>query len=72
MATTLWVKSDCPYCDAIKRDLAERGISYEEIDVERDAHLIPELLKLTGRRRIVPVLVHGGHIEVAPRGGSAF
>ena len=56
----------------MKRDLAERGIAYEEIDVERDPHLIPELLKLTGRRRIVPVLVHGTRIEVAPHGGSAF
>ena len=72
MAITLWVKSDCPYCDALKRDLAERGVAYEEIDVERDAHLVPELLKLTGRRRIVPVLVHGTRIEVAPHGGSAF
>lgn len=72
MAITLWVKADCPYCDALKRDLSERGIAYEEIDIERDAHLIPELLKLTGRRRIVPVLVHGTRIEIAPHGGSSF
>jgi len=56
----------------MKRELAERGIPYEEIDVGRDAHLVPELLKLTGRRRIVPVLVRGTRIEVAPRGGSTF
>jgi glutaredoxin 3 len=72
VAITLWVKSGCPYCDALKRDLAERGVAHEEIDVERNPHLIPELLKLTGRRRIVPVLVHGTRIEVAPHGGSAF
>lgn len=72
MATTLWIKADCPYCDALKRDLAERGVKYTEIDVERDSHLVPELLKLTGKRRIVPVLVHGTRIEVAPHGGSAF
>lgn len=72
MAITLWVKGDCPYCDALKRDLSERGVVYEEIDIERDPHLVPELLKLTGRRRIVPVLVHGTRIEIAPQGGSSF
>jgi glutaredoxin 3 len=72
VAITLWLKSDCPYCDAMKRELAERGIAYSEIDVQRNPHLIPELLKLTGRRRIVPVLVDGTRIEVAPHGGSAF
>jgi glutaredoxin 3 len=70
--TTLWVKADCQYCDAMKRDLSERGVAFEEIDVERNAHLLPELLKLTGRRRIVPVLVHGTRIVVAPHGGSSF
>ena len=72
MAATLWVKVDCPYCDALKRDLSERGVAFEEIDIERNAHLVPELLKLTGRRRIVPVLVNGTRIVVAPHGGSAF
>jgi hypothetical protein len=33
---------------------------------------VPELLKLTGRKRIVPVFVDGTKIEVAPDGGSAF
>jgi hypothetical protein len=29
-------------------------------------------MKLTGRRRIVPVLVDGMRIDVAPEGGSEF
>jgi len=66
------VKADCPYCDAIKRDLSERGVAFEEIDIDRNAHLVPELLKLTGHRRIVPVLVNGTRIVVAPHGGSSF
>ena len=72
MANTLWVKADCPHCDELRRELAGRGLAVEEIDIERNPHLIPELLKITGRRRIVPVLVLGTRIEVAPRGGSAF
>ena len=72
MAATLWVKSDCPHCDALRRELAERAVAVEEIDIERNPHLIPELLKLTGRRRIVPVLVLGTRVDVAPHGGSTF
>jgi glutaredoxin len=72
VATTLWVRAGCPYCDAIRRDLVDEGVEFEEIDVGRDVHLIPELLKLTGKRRVVPVLVRGTRIEVAPRGGSVF
>ena len=72
MAATLWIKPGCPHCDALRRDLAERGIDVDEIDIERNPHLIPELLKLTGRRRIVPVLVLGTRVDVAPRGGSTF
>jgi len=33
---------------------------------------IVELLKLTRGRRIVPVVVEGGRIEIAPGGGSTF
>ena len=46
--------------------------AFEEIDVGREPHLVPELLKLTGRVRVVPVLVSGTRIEVAPRGGTRF
>ena len=34
--------------------------------------VIPELMKLTGGRRIVPVIVDAAGIHVAPAGGSAF
>jgi hypothetical protein len=36
----------------------------------RTPQAITELLKLTAGRRIVPVLVRAGRIEVAPEGGS--
>ena len=72
MANTLWTKANCPHCDELRRDLSARGVDVEEIDIEQNPHLVPELLKLTGRRRIVPVLVLGTQIEIAPRGGSSF
>lgn len=72
MATTLWVKSDCPHCAAFRAELDRSGEPYTEIDIERQPHLVPELLKLTGRVRVVPVCVKGTRIEIAPKGGTTF
>ena len=47
-------------------------MSFTEIDIDRNPELVPELLKLIGHRRIVPVLVEGARICVAPDGGSEF
>jgi glutaredoxin len=72
MTTVVYVKSDCPYCLALLRSLeadGRRAIVYD-VDVERQ--VIPELLKLTGGRRIVPVLIEGARVRVAPEGGTPF
>lgn len=52
--------------------LRERGSSFTEIDVAARPECVPELVKLTGRRRVVPVLVDGVRVEVAPDGGTKF
>jgi len=43
-----------------------------EINVTERPQAIAELMKLTGGRRIVPVVVEGGRVAVAPAGGSSF
>ena len=63
---------DCPHCAALKRRLADESVDYTEIDVALSPRVIPELLKLTGGRRVVPVLVDRGEIHVAPEGGTRF
>jgi mycoredoxin len=68
----LYSRAGCPHCDALRAALAARGAVVEEIDVGVRREAIPELLKLTGGRRVVPVVVDGGRILVAPDGGSAF
>jgi hypothetical protein len=45
---------------------------FTEIDVTASPEVVPELLKLTKGRRIVPVLVEGARISIASNGGSAF
>jgi glutaredoxin len=68
----VYVKSGCPYCEAKRDELTARGVAYREIDVEAQPQVIPELLKLTRGRRIVPVIVEDGRIEIAPAGGTSF
>ena len=68
----LYTTSGCPHCDAMRDALAARGVTVEEIDVGVRRELVPELLKLTGGRRLVPVVVEDGKILVAPEGGTAF
>jgi glutaredoxin len=66
---TLYVETGCPSCDAKRRELQAAGMPFTEVNVTEHPEAIPELLKLTGGRRIVPVLVDGACIEVAPQGG---
>ena len=68
----LYTRAGCPHCDAMRAALAARGAEVEEIDVEVDRRAVTELLKLTGGRRVVPVVVEEGRILIAPDGGSTF
>ena len=68
----LYTTSGCPHCDAMRAALAARGATVDEIDVGVRRERVPELLKLTGGRRVVPVVVEGGKILVAPDGGTEF
>jgi len=68
----LYTTSGCPHCEAMRAALAARGVTVDEIDVGMRRELVPELLKLTGGRRVVPVVVEDGKILIAPEGGTAF
>jgi glutaredoxin len=68
----LYTKTGCPHCDAKRAELAARGVAVREINVSEHPEAVAELLKVTRGRRIVPVVVEGGRIEIAPEGGSSF
>ena len=68
----LYTRTGCPFCDAKRRELAARDVAVKEIDVSERPQAVPELLKLTAGRRIVPVVVEQGRIAIAPDGGSEF
>jgi glutaredoxin len=68
----LYVRAGCPHSDAARAALAERGVRVREVDVLASPRAVAELLKLTGGRRIVPVIVERGVVHVAPNGGTEF
>ena len=72
MAITLYSLPSCPYSRALRERLVKRGAQFTEIDVAARPECVPELVKLTRRRRIVPVLVDGARIQIAPDGGTEF
>ena len=68
----LYTVAGCPHCDAKRAELTARGGVVREVNVAERPDVIPELLKLTRGRRVVPVIVEAGRIEIAPDGGSTF
>lgn len=72
MAVTLYTRASCPFSARLRDELERRGARFAEVDVETRPERVPELVKLTGGRRIVPVLVDGATIAVAPQGGTDF
>ena len=68
----LYGLAGCPYSAAAREVLVRRGVRMREIDVGASPRVVTELLKLTGGRRIVPVVVEGTDVRVAPEGGTEF
>ena len=66
---TLYVKTGCPYCAAKRREFQGKGLPFSEINVTERPEAIPELLRLTHGERLVPVVVQGQRVSIAPEGG---
>lgn len=50
----------CGFCHAAKRLLAQKGVSYSEIDVSRDPALRRAMMDRAGGRHTVPQIFIGG------------
>ncbi len=74
---TMYTTTVCPFCMQAKRLLRERGISYDEINVETDSSLRDQMISRAAGRRTVPQIFIdeayvGGYVELralADRGG---
>jgi glutaredoxin 3 len=65
----IYTKPACRFCDEAKRDLEERGVPYEEINIEDNPEAEAEWMRLAGENKIVPVIVSEGEVKVGFGGG---
>jgi mycoredoxin len=56
MYTTTW----CGDCRVTKRVLEQRGLAFEEIDIEQDETAAQHVMSINGGRRSVPTLEFNG------------
>ena len=58
----------CSYSDALKAEMAELGVEFEEIDLAERPEEWAALEKLTGGERTTPVSVEGDLVTIGFRG----
>ncbi len=68
LQATIFIKSGCPYCRALKRKLEHDRTDYVEHDVEKDPLALRRMLELNGGRRNVPTVVTGDEVLVGFHG----
>lgn len=56
---TLYTTAWCPYCSAAKRLLKEKGVAFQEIDVERVQGARATMVEKAGGRTSVPQIFVG-------------
>jgi glutaredoxin 3 len=65
----VYTKAWCPFCVRVKALLDQKGVEYEEIDLEEHPELIDEVQRKSGRMTVPQVFVGeeplGGYDEVA-------
>jgi glutaredoxin len=64
MTVMLYTKPDCPYCDAARRYLDERGVAYLERDITTDPAAGEQVAAITGGPLTVPITVEDGEVRV--------
>ena len=66
---TVYMGPTCAFCDAAKRLLTKKNISYKEINVALDEGKLEEMLKKSNGKRTIPQIFiedfHvGGYVEL--------
>lgn len=59
----VYTTPSCPWCNAVKQYLEERGIPYTEIDVSQDQAAAMEMIRKSGQMG-VPVVEIDGEIVI--------
>lgn len=56
---TIYTKSWCPYCSAAKKLLADKGVAFTEIDIEKKPEARVEMIQKANGRSTVPQIFIG-------------
>ena len=64
----LYTHPDCSYSAALKEELADLALDFEEINLALNPDLCEKVEELTGGERITPVMVTGDNVEVGFHG----
>ncbi|GAB2906371.1 glutaredoxin 3 [Rheinheimera gaetbuli] len=60
---TIYTKAYCPYCVRAKSVLDNKGVSYQEIRIDEQPELRPEMIERAGGRTTVPqIFISERHI----------
>lgn len=65
----IYTTNDCPYCNAAKRLLQSKNVTFEEINIENDDQKRKWLQETTGQRTVPQIFINdqsvGGFEELA-------
>ena len=64
----LYTHPDCSYSDALKEELTDLALDFEEINLALNPEVWGKVEELTGGERITPVMVTGDNVEVGFHG----
>jgi glutaredoxin 3 len=56
---TIYTKAYCPYCVRAKSVLDNKGVSYQEVRIDEQPELRPEMIERAGGRSTVPQIFIG-------------
>jgi glutaredoxin 3 len=67
---TIFGKDSCPYTTAARDDYSSRDVPFEYVNVKKNPSRLAEMLRHSGGRRAVPVIVEGAVVTIGFDGGT--
>lgn len=59
MSVTIYTTTRCPYCVMLKNFLSEKGITFNEVNVEKDPAQMQKLINTTGQMGVPQTEING-------------
>ncbi|WP_026583177.1 glutaredoxin family protein [Bacillus sp. J33] len=56
---TVYTTDTCPYCAMVKNFLMEKGVSFNEVNVQQDPEAGQKLVETTGQKGVPQIEING-------------